>query len=81
LDEIDRITEDGKKAIAGILQKGLAVEYTHLVNYPRIIDQMLNINHIPEDDPCVTTLERLGKDSIRHANVVMHLTTQLGGEP
>ncbi len=81
MGEVDRITEDGRKAIVAILQKGLAVEYVHIVNYPRIIDQLLNINKIPDDDPCVTVLERLGKDSIRHANVVMRLCTHLGGEP
>lgn len=81
MDEIDRITEDGKKAIVAMLQKGLATEYTHLVNYPRMIDQMLNIEHMPEDDPSVITLESLGEDSIRHVNVVMRLSAQLGGEP
>ncbi len=79
--EIDRITEDGKKAIVGILNEGLAVEYIHLVNYPRIIDQLLNMGKVPDDDPCVVVLERLGKDSIEHANIVMRLCTHLGGEP
>ena len=41
----------------------------------------LNINRVPDDDPCVVVLERLGKESVRHVNIVMQLITQLDGEP
>ncbi len=81
MSDVDRITDDGKRAIVSILNKGLAVEYTHIVNYPRFIDQMVNINGVPDDDPCVVVLGRLGKESVRHANIVMQLITRLDGEP
>ncbi len=78
---MDRITDDGKRAIVSILNAGLAVEYTHIINYPRFIDQMVNIDEVPVDDPSVVVLTRLGEESVRHANIVMALVTQLGGEP
>ena len=81
MSDVDRITDDGKRAIVSILNKGLAVEYTHIVNYPRFIDQMVNIDRVPDDDPCVVVLKRLGEESVRHANIVMHLITLLDGEP
>ena len=81
MNDVDRITDDGKRAIVSILNKGLATEYSHIVNYPRFIDQMLNINKVPDDDPCVVVLKRLGEESVRHANIVMQLITRLHGEP
>jgi len=81
LSDVDRITDDGKRAIVSILNKGLVVEYTHIVNYPRFIDQMVNINGVPDDDPCVVVLKQLGEESVRHANMVMALISQFGGEP
>ncbi len=81
MSDVDRITDDGKRAIVNILNKGLAVEYTHIINYPRFIDQMVNIDEVPDNDPCVVVLKQLGEESVRHANIVMALITQLGGEP
>ncbi len=81
MSDIDRITDDGKRAIVSILNKGLAVEYTHIINYPRFIDQMVNIDKVPDDDPCIVVLKRLGEESVRHTNIVMQLITQLDGEP
>jgi len=79
MSEVDRITEDGKRAIISILNHSLETEYRHIVNFPRFIDQLININKI-SDQRAVWVLEHLGKDSIRHANIVMHLVEQLGGE-
>ena len=81
MSDIDRITNDGKRAIVSILNSGLAVEYIHIVNYPRFIDQMVNINEVPDNDPCVVGLKQLGEESVRHMNIVMSLITQLGGKP
>ena len=81
MSDIDRITDDGKRAIVSILNKGLAVEYTHIINYPRFIDQMVNIDKVPDDDPCIVVLKRLGEESVRHTNIVMQLITRLDGEP
>ncbi len=79
--EIDRITNDAKTAIISILNTGLAIEYTHIINYPRFIDQMVNINEVAADDPSVVVLKQLGEESVRHDNIVMALITQLGGKP
>ncbi len=81
MSDVDRITDDGKRAIVSILNKGLAVEYTHIIDYPRFIDQMVNIDRIPDDDPCIVVLKRLGEESVRHTNIVMQLITLLDGEP
>ncbi len=81
MSDMDRITDDGKRAIVSILNQGLAVEYTPIINYPRFIDQMVNIDEVPVDDPCVVVLTQLGEKSVRHANIVMALVTQLGGKP
>ena len=81
MSDINRITNDGKKAIVSILNKGLAVEYIHIVNYPRFIDQMVNINEVPDNDPSVVALKQLGEESVRHTNIVMGLITELGGKP
>ncbi len=66
MSDIDRITNDGKRAIVSILNSGLAVEYIHIVNYPRFIDQMVNINEVPDNDPSVVVLKKLGEASVRH---------------
>lgn len=81
MSDVDRITDDGKRAIVSILNEGLAVEYTHIINYPRFIDQLVNINGLPDDDPCIVVLKKLGEESVRHTNIVMGLITELGGKP
>ena len=40
---IDRITEDGKKTIVSLLNKAIEIEYAFIFNYPRLIDQSVNI--------------------------------------
>ena len=80
MSEVDRITENGKKTIVDLLNKSLQVEYGFIVNYPRLIDQMVNIDEIP-DKQLPEDLERLGKASFRHAGEVIQLIGRLGGEP
>jgi len=43
---VDRINEDGKKAIVRLLNKSIEVEYAFIFNYPRLIDQLVNIQPI-----------------------------------
>ena len=80
MPEMDRITEEGKKAIIDLLNKSLRVEYGMVMNYPRIIDQIVNIDKTQSEE-FINNCERLGKDSFRHATVVAKLIEELGGQP
>ena len=77
---LDRITEDGKKAIASLLNKSIEVEYAFIFNYPRLIDQLVNIEPIIQES-VAKKLELLGKESVQHAHWIMRLIENLGGEP
>ena len=76
---LDRITEDGKKAIVSLLNKSLEIEYAFIFNYPRLIHQLVNIERIPQES-VVKKLEFLGKESVQHASWIMRLIEDLGGE-
>ena len=77
---VDRITEDGKKAIVSLLNKSIEVEYAFIFNYPRLIDQLVNIEPITQES-VASKLELLGKESVQHAGWIMRLIENLGGEP
>ncbi len=77
---VDRITEDGKKAIVSLLNKSIEVEYAFIFNYPRLIDQLVNIEPIIQES-VAKKLELLGKESVQHAGWIMRLIENLGGEP
>ena len=78
--EIETIKEDAKGTIIKILNKSLLVEYDLILNYPRMIDKLVNYDKI-NDEQLNADLERLGKDSLRHFGEVVNLIKQLGGEP
>lgn len=80
MSEVDRITDSGKRAIADLLNKSLQVEYGMLLNYPRILDQIVRIDEIT-DKLIPGNLEMLGKESLKHAGMIGQLVVQLGGEP
>ena len=77
---IDRITEEGKRAIVDLLNKGIHAEYGMAMNYPRILDQIVNIDK-SQSEEFINNAERFGKDSFRHATIVAKLIEELGGEP
>jgi len=77
--EVDRITEDGKKAIVSLLNKSLEIEYAFIFNYPRLINQLVNIEPITQEE-VAKKLELLGKESVQHAGWIMRLIEDLGGE-
>ncbi len=77
---VDRITEDGKKTIVSLLNKSIEVEYAFIFNYPRLIDQLVNIEPIAQES-VAKKLELLGKESVQHAHWIMQLIEGLGGEP
>ncbi len=77
---VDRITEDGKKAIVSLLNKSIELEYAFIFNYPRLIDQLVDIE--PTTQESVTKkLELLGEESVQHAHWIMRLIENLGDEP
>ena len=78
--KIDRITEEGKKAIVDLLNRGIHVEYAMVMNYPRIIDQVKNIDE-SQSEEFINGAERFGKDSFHHSTIVAKLIEELGGEP
>jgi len=77
---VDRITESGKKSIISLLGKSIQIEYSFIFNYPRLIDQLVNIEPITQEG-VAKKLERLGKESVQHAGWIMRLIENLGGEP
>ncbi len=77
---VDRITEDGKKAIVSLLNKSIEIEYAFIFNYPRLIDQLVNIESTTQES-VARKLELLGKESVQHAHWIMKLIEGLGGEP
>ena len=77
---IDRITPEGREAIVDLLNKSIQVEYGIILNYPRIMDQIKNIDK-SQSAEFTNNVERLGKDSFRHATIVAKLIEELGGKP
>ncbi len=77
--ETDRITDNAKRAMVDLLNRIIQMEYGFIINYPRIIDQIVSIEEVP-DQQIVDDLERLGKDSTEHLGIVGQLITRLGGE-
>jgi len=78
--EVDRITDEGRKAIADLLNQSLQAEYGMILNYPRIMDQIVNIDQ-SQSEEFANNVERLGKDSFRHATIVAKLIEELGSQP
>ncbi len=77
--ETDRITDNAKRAMVDLLNRVIQMEYAFIINYPRLIDQIISIEEVP-DQQIVDDLERLGKDSTEHLGVAGQLITRLGGE-
>ena len=78
--EVETIKENGKKTIVGLLNQSLQVEYAMILNYPRLIDKLVIVDHI-NDEQLNKDLERLGKESMNHAGWVGQLIAQLGDKP
>ena len=77
---METIKDDAKRALTGLLNKSLQVEYDFIMNYPRMIDQIINYEGI-RDEQLVKDLEILGKVSLRHFGEISKLVERLGGEP
>ncbi len=77
--ETETIKKDAKKAIIEKLNRALQVEYDLIFNYPRVFDQLANIYKI-HDERLNSTIETLGKESLRHFSEIDKLIVKLGGE-
>ena len=77
---VDRITEDGKKAIVSLLNKSMEVKTCCICNYPRLIDQLVNIEPTIQES-VLERLQLLGREAVQHAGWIMRLIEDFGGEP
>jgi len=60
--------------IIGLLNKSLEVEYSFIISYPRIASTISN-------SEIKNIMMKLGEDSMRHADTVAGIITELGGTP
>ena len=77
---VDRITEDGKKAIVSLLNKSIEVKTCSICNYPRLVDQLVNIEPTTQES-VPKKLQLLGREAVQHAGWIMRLIEDFGGEP
>lgn len=78
--EIVTLKEDAKIALAALMNKSLQVEYTFIMNYPRMIDKLVNYDGI-NDEKLINDIQRFSKDSLRHFGTLTSLVERLGGKP
>lgn len=73
--------EEGvRHAVIRLLNEAIQTEYTFIVNYPRLIDHLANIDEI-HDEQLSRDLEHLGKDSTRHLGLIGQIILELGRKP
>ena len=77
--EIVTITDEAKKAITRLCNEAVVFEYDMILNYPRIIDHIVNFEKI-EDEQLIKDLNRLGLDSIGHFSKVKGMVENLGSD-
>ena len=73
------IREDAKQAIVELLNRIIQVEYDMILNYPRCIDRLVNIDNI-HDEQLNRDIEYVGKASVQHFGSLSKLIELLGGE-
>lgn len=77
--DIVTVTDKAKSAISEILGAAVSIEYDMILNYPRLIDRLVNYQKI-EDEALIKGLEQLGRDSLRHFGVTDSLMARMGYE-
>ena len=77
--EVETLTDDGKTILIGLINNALFIEYDFILNYPRMIDKLVNYDKI-NDEMLINNLERLGSESMKHFNYGITLIEKLGGE-
>jgi len=77
--EIVTITDQAKKAIAELCNKSVVIEYDMILNYPRIIDHIVNFKKIKHDQ-LTKDIDKLGKESLGHFGIIDGMIRSLGAE-
>ena len=67
--EARTITDEAKRDLIHVLNESLEIEYDMILNYPRMIEKLENIDKI-HDEQLNYDLQLLGRQSIRHFNEV-----------
>lgn len=78
--EIVTITDKAKKTIAELCNESVVVEYDLILNYPRIIDHIVNFEKI-KDEQLIKDIDRLGSESLGHFSTIDRIIRNLGGTP
>lgn len=78
--EIETLKDGAKRSLARMLNRSLEVEYDFLLNYPRMIDKLVNYDKIT-DKQLIKDLEKLGAESLRHFTELSQVVERLGGDP
>lgn len=71
------ITDQAKRAIAEIINESVVVEYSMILNYPRIIDHLINFEKIT-DQQLIAEINKLGTDSLHHFGIADKIIRTLG---
>ena len=77
--EIVTITDQAKKAISELCNESVVTEYDMILNYPRIIDHIVNFEKI-KDEQLTRDIEKLGRESLRHFGIIDGMIRSLGAE-
>ena len=77
--EIVTITDKAKKTITELCNESVVVEYDFILNYPRIIDHIVNLEKV-KDEQLIKDIDRLGKDSLVHWSIMDIMIRNLGAE-
>lgn len=77
--EIITITDKAKKSIAELCNESVIIEYDMILNYPRIIDHIVNFEKI-KDEQLLKDINRLGYESLGHFSKMDGMIRSLGGE-
>ncbi len=73
------ITDQAKRAITAVFNESVVAEYSMILNYPRIIDHIVNFEKIT-DAQLIGDINKLGTDSLHHFGVTDKIIGNLGSQ-
>ena len=80
--EVGKLIESDKQAILIFLHKSLDIEYAYTIDYPRIIDILVNGDQVPDPEYRLRrSLETLAEQSVEHLHATAKLIDALGDKP
>jgi len=77
--EIVTITDQAKKSISELCNKSVVTEYDMILNYPRIIDRIVNFEKL-KNGKLIKDIDQLGKESLGHFGIIDGMIKSLGAE-